>query len=602
MTRRNEEGAPALANNTSIRRKTQKLIRKGAFAEAVTEFARLEEAGELESYDLVVFADVLNRAGDREGSVQRYIQAMDSYAQAGLHRNAIALGKKVQRLSSDYTLTHRKLGDLYAAEGLSSESCLHYLEYLEQIDVDDSKNGEAVEEVCVRLLELSLPTFDVVDRIVEVAKLLGREKPLAEGLLHQSRQAAAMGNTEAESKLKQLAKSVDPDAMSRASASPGNPAGSVGPTTEPVEPGDLNLGPGEPAMIPLDDVEPEGEADGTESPEEPPLEVEGLGDLGKKEFAEEPATSSASRNIAKADAIRAQGMSSLGSNEPVRAQMEFMKAAALYFDAGASPQAAELFEKVVSLDPNHLAALSGLVEIAHINGEKAKMAHWGCELGDVLLAREKYADAKVQFERVLAFDPDNAKAQARVKRLNAIAGVAEAGFGPLTPAASEVKGAQVTIRDDEEDPASQSALNLSQILEEFRAAMVDTIPSGDARSHFDLGVTYHEMGLHEEAVQEFETAAASEENRLASLEMLGECYLHLERLEDAIRVYEEFVNGAEDGLKATAYLNLGRAREALGQWDQAEEEYIRALNLDENLTDAAERLQDLERRRDQGAA
>ena len=40
-----------------------------------------------------------------------------------------------------------------------------------------------------------------------------------------------------------------------------------------------------------------------------------------------------------------------------------------------------------------------------------KMAHWGTELGDVLLAREMYADAKVQFERVLAFDADNVKAR-----------------------------------------------------------------------------------------------------------------------------------------------------------------------------------------------
>jgi tetratricopeptide (TPR) repeat protein len=289
------------------------------------------------------------------------------------------------------------------------------------------------------------------------------------------------------------------------------------------------------------------------------------------------------------------------ADEPAQAQRCFLKAGAAFFQQGRAQEAWELYERVVRQDPNQLDALRGLVELAHINGEKAKMAHWGCELGDVLLARERYADAKVQFERVLAFDPENPKARSRLRRLNAIAGMSEASFGELAPAAGEVQGAQVTVRDEETE-GSQSAFDLSQILDEFRSAVVDRIPPEDGQSHYDLGMTYREMGLLQEAAVEFEAAAAHEENRSSSLEMLGECYLELDQSEDAVRVLEQVLPLADDETRAMTHLRLGKAREALGEWDRAEEDYYLALELNSELTEANELLARLERRREQGAA
>lgn len=617
-------------DNNTARRQAQKLIQKGQYAEAAEAYAKLAEASQLEPYDLVVFADLLNRNGDRESSLARYVEAMDSYAEAGLHRNAIALGKKVQRLASDFTFAHRKLGDLYAAEGLSSESCLHYLEYLEKIDLKDQANADEVEEVCARLLDLSLPSFDVVNRILQVAKGLGREKALAPGILKQARQAANAGNTDVESKLQKLALELDPDlARETGDAASEGSAGFLDPGQVDLDASAPDETPsakaqGEPDVISLDGFsfgDDEDDRGGTTSgdaaeeatsPRESGIEVESLGDLGKMELEgnlsleDEEETVYTTTTCPEGDIIRDRALESLQNNETVRAQMEFMKAAVTYFEAGLSLEAGVLYERVVNLDPNHLEALTGLVEIAHINGEKAKMTHWGCELGDVLLAREKYPEAKVQFERVLAFDPNSEKARLRVKRLNTIAGVREASFGELGPAASEVEGAKVTVRDDGEemakDPSSQSALDLSQILDEFRAAVVDSIPFDDARSHFDLGMTYQEMGLFAEAAQEFEISSENKESRLASLEMLGECYLQLDRYEEAVRALEEFLGDAPEESRALTHVRLGRSREALGLWDQAEEDYNNALEADADFLQAAELLQDLEQRREQGAA
>lgn len=615
-----------MQNPTNIRRKAQKLAQKGATEEALAEYARLSEEGHLEPYDLVVYGDLLSRSGDRSESVKRYLEAMESYSKAGLNRNAIALGKKVRRLAPGATHVHKDLGELYAAEGLASESCLHYLEYLEHVDAREDGVAASVEEVCRKLLDLSLPSFQVVPRIVQAARTVGREKVLAEGVLHQVRRAAAMANTEAEASLRQILSALDP-ALASAPGGPRVESEAEAESPSPYEASDYTIDVGDlpgkafsapsppepidhadpesPPMLSLDDFsfeEPDDAGNGAEQSGilEGLLEPEAPGDVPEPLDLDRESTDSAYFGEAP-EALREQGIQCLERKDTMRAQRAFMKAASLFFEAARSRDAAELYERVVKIDPNHIDALRGLVEIAHINGEKAKTAHWGCELGDVLLAREMYPEAKVQFERVIAFDPQNSKAQSRLRRLNTIAGVKEAGFGELAPSAREVEGAQVVVRSDEPD-SSQSSLNLSQILEEFRAAVVRHIPTEDSQSHYDLGMTYKEMGLIEEAIREFEVAAQSNENRPSSLEIMGECYLLLSRFEEAAEVLEHLVREAGGVAEAPVHLRLGRAYEALGDWDRAEEEYHRALDIDENLEEAVELLQSLEVRRTQGAA
>ncbi|HET9234527.1 MAG TPA: tetratricopeptide repeat protein, partial [Candidatus Eisenbacteria bacterium] len=463
------------------------------------------------------------------------------------------------------------------------------------VDVKEDGVADAIEDVCGKLLTLSLPSFQVVPKIVQAARTVGRQKRLGEGVMHQMRRAVATGNREAERSLKELLQSLDPTMAATSLEGPDRSLREASPfeldataLTARAREHDENRTPAEPPVLSLRDFSfEEGEDDQEHTNGSAPETAPGSFMEPGEELS--------------AEALREQGMSSLERKDTVRAQRFFMQAAYRFFEAGLSPAAADLYERVVRIDPNHLDALRGLVEIAHINGEKAKMAHWGSELGDVLLAREMFVEAKVQFQRVLAFDPQNAKAQSRLRRLDSIAGVKEVGYGGLAPSTREVEGAQVVVRDDEsKSQSSQSTLNLSQILEEFRAAVVHRIPETDAQSHYDLGMTYKEMGLLEEALREFEISSQSEDNRLASLDIMGECYLLLSQFDRAAAVLESVL--AETEGNAQVHLRLGRAYEALGDWDRAEEEYHRALEQDENLEEALELLQSLEFRRTQGAA
>ncbi len=625
--------------NASIKRKAQDLIKKGAYADATAIYEKLAGAGDLQSYDYVVLGDLLIRCGKRVEAVERYREALNSYAEAGLSRNAIALAKKVHRLAPKLYFVHRRLGDLYLAEGLEGEACRYYTEYLDRVDREAEGVQDELQHVCEQLLEIELPSVSMVERIAMIARDAGFGEAVAGGILGQAQRALARGDTENHTKLQGLAKELHPNGAFREAPS-SHPAT---PSTALFDPSAVDLAEGtseEPAVLSLEGftfdalhsvllessspataneldepgegvVEPAPELAPAEEPEVT-VETDGFADAFIEEYASPEAAFSESGEPPAEDveivlehdddpeSLRTRAMEFLEKGDIARAQRELVRAARAYFQGGRSREAEELYRKVMHLDPNHLDALRGLVELAYINGERGKMAHWGTELGDVLLAREMYADAKVQFERVLAFDADNVKARARVNRLNTIAGVNDANFGELVPDAGEVRGAQVTVKD--EPTGTQSAFDLSRILDEFKTAMTDQIEVGDGESHFDLGLTYKEMGLLPEAVSELEQAAAAETDRSRSLEMLGECYLLLERPEESLRVLSEILDGADGDGTARIHVQMGRVYEGMGAWDQAEEAYYRALELDENLDEAVERLERLEDRRERGVA
>ncbi len=650
-------------NNATIKRRAQDLMKKGSYAEAAEVYLNLAGSSAMQPYDFVVLGDLLIRTGKRRDAVDRYLEALNSYAEAGLHRNAIALAKKVHRLAPDLVSIQRRLGDLYAAEGLASEASIHFVKFLEKVNREAENAPDEIEHVCIRMLEMELPSFDLVDRVVEAAKAVDRHDRVGTGVMHQARRAGRLGDPGNAERLAKLALELDPEidpnagteepveeaptfldpgavnfAEASAPAAPAVPAAAAPASPDPTP--TLSLDDfdyeADPSAVTLDagpepPVSGNGHREGVpelhavdlsaelsaDEPDEAAVEDEDSAPAAYEldaavasgtEADSEPAVDAAgAESEAEAapgespDVLRARALEFLERDEPVRAQRELIKAAAAYFKAGRSHDAEELYRRVVQMDPNHLKALRGLVEIAHINGERGKMAHWGCELGDVLLAREMYAEAKLQFERVLAFDSENAKARSRVNRLNTIAGVEGVGYGALAPDASEVEGAQVTVAEEPSE-ASQSPFDLSRILDEFRSSVTRQIPAEDSKSHYDLGVAYKEMGLVEEAVHAFQTAADSNEDRNRSLEMLGECYLLQDRFQEALPVFEELLPATEGESAARLNLQLGRTYEGLREWDKAEEAYFKALELNEDLVEAMELLESMEERRDRGAA
>jgi tetratricopeptide (TPR) repeat protein len=161
------------------------------------------------------------------------------------------------------------------------------------------------------------------------------------------------------------------------------------------------------------------------------------------------------------------------------------------------------------------------------------------------------------------------------------------------------------VREDEEDGASGGLAGehaagariadeaVTDLLRELGAQPVDD--SGDVGSRYDLGLAYKEMGLLDAAIAQLHGALAEGDNPLASLEVLGECYLERGEQGKAYRVLEHAtgIGSASDlDLLGVRYL-LGRCEEAMGEVEAARESFTRVVSIEPSFRDAAARLREL---------
>jgi tetratricopeptide (TPR) repeat protein len=138
-------------------------------------------------------------------------------------------------------------------------------------------------------------------------------------------------------------------------------------------------------------------------------------------------------------------------------------------------------------------------------------------------------------------------------------------------------------------PGSGGGRGFLELLAELGARPTDE--TEDVGSHYDLGLAYKEMGLLDAAIGQLHDALAAGDHPLASLEVLGECYLEREEHDRACRVLERATElaSSDTELLGVRYL-LARCEEAMGERDAARESYGRVVAIEPSFRDAAERL------------
>jgi tetratricopeptide (TPR) repeat protein len=642
----------------SIKRKAQRFVQSGDLGKAVAEYERLLEVGALDPYDYLQVGDLLTRLRRMDDAVLRYRDAIAAYERVGLYKNAVAVCKKLLRVRPDAYDILKTLGGLYAQEGLQTDAIFYYLQFLNAAPPD--REAEGIREVGVRLLALPLPSAEVAYRVIDVMHTAGCDAAGARPLYDLGLAFEARGLTEWGQGLKSRASQIvanveelEPTATVEAPRSPAGAEAMLPPSPEeaawaPALPADFGQLPAAGSIEDEDDadaaempgvLEIDGDAaldlDSPAAHETPSRAADPGYDFGMIDIAppsaaaDAPAKLSVPESLSRGsnghapagidpttiessfaeefapgdpDELCAEAERHLEEGNTSQALTAWLAAARAAFNARQSRRAEDIYLNMVARDPNHLEALQGLCEIAHINGERQKMVRFGCELGDVLLAREMYPEAKLEFERVLQFDPSNEKARARVNRLNSIEGVDKITAAPLAPVASEVMGAMVTVRG--EPVQTQTVNDLSEILSEFQKAMASQVGDDDAQSHYDLGMTYLEMGMHEQAIASFQAAAKSEALAGQALEMLARVQIEAGQPESAIETVDTaLAQGVPDAHREAAlYAWRGAALEAIGYATEALAEFQRALERDPALAPAREALRRLAGRAADGAA
>src|SRR5712691_2552699 len=297
---------------------------------------------------------------------------------------------------------------------------------------------------------------------------------------------------------------------------------------------------------------------------------------------------------------------------------------------GNLPQARDLVDEILRLDPNSVRHRQKQVEFAFKSGDKAKLIDAYVELADTLLRSDLPDKARAVYKRVAEHDPANERAKAALAMLAPVA--TPPPEPPAKPKAKvrETEGktaardAKMTVRDEaveagdfvdlsamileedltvrdtrmkvaDEEPTGDEERDFQEMLARFKQGIDENIDEGDFQSHYDLGVAFKEMGLLDEAIAELQKALRAPDGKLRSSEALGVCFLD----KGAYVVAESILRRALD-LPASGDQErlgilywLGRALEEQGKKVEARELYGRVFAVDIRFRDVGARAKAL---------
>src|SRR2546425_897673 len=325
------------------------------------------------------------------------------------------------------------------------------------------------------------------------------------------------------------------------------------------------------------------------------------------------------------EAHQALGEALIEGGERDRGIEELDHATAGFENLGKLPQAQDLVEEILRLDPNSVRHRQKQVEYAFKSGDKAKLIDAYLELADTLLRQDLPDKARAVYQRVAEHDAKNERAKA------ALAMLAPAASPPPVapkPKAKEErtapKDAKLKVRDEaveegdfvdlgamvleeeprardtrmkvaDEEPTGDEEKDFQDMLARFKQGIDENIDEADFQSHYDLGVAFKEMGLLDEAIAELQKALRAPEGKLRTSEMLGICFFE----KGAYGVAESILrrgldlpaSGDQERLGILYW--LGRALEQQGRKADARDLYGRVFAVDIRFLDAERRVKAL---------
>ncbi|SOD04165.1 Tetratricopeptide repeat-containing protein [bacterium JGI 053] len=273
-------------------------------------------------------------------------------------------------------------------------------------------------------------------------------------------------------------------------------------------------------------------------------------------------------------------------------------------------QAVDPISALIRLRPGDPLLLQKRVEYAFRSGDREEQVVAYLALARHFAAAGDAAKGEAVFKRVLELDPGNREAAAAIPppRGGRKAAPAPAAPAPARPAADDYIDLGALILGDEADreattrfvveerePSGDEDRDFAEMLAHFRQKVAENIEVEDSTSHYDLGLAFKEMGLLDEAISEFQVALRGGANPLATLELLGQCFVEKAQHAVAERVLERALRlpGASDVDLVGVLYQLGRAEEALGRPREAMEHYERVLSVDIRFRDTARRIEAL---------
>ena len=583
----------------AIKKKAQQLVQKGDVAGAIAEYEKLFEGGDKDPYDFIVVADLLAKRGSMQEAVRRYREAVDEYAKSELYKNAIAVCKKILRISKEDLGIHRVLGGLYAKEGLYGDAQIHFLEFAE--GSIRRQDHDAALDVLDEVLKLSADNVDLSEKYVEIAMRADQPERGGRELLRRAERMKSLGRHDEAEQIRERVSTLAPSLLSSFHAAPVTHAGPVAAADAaartyepPASTAPVFTPPAAPAAQSADaGFEPASRRIEREMPAPPPEPAE-----MEPEVPTPAARVPEPEAEPERDPVEVAREYLEAGNKELAAE-EYWKASEDAFFSGEGDRAREHLTALLSIDPTHEPALRRLVDVTAQAGDRTAEAQARFALAEVYLSKEEWDLSRAEYIRCLELDSKNDRARSRVKRIDALLsdGAPEAAPVDLDALPNNRPPSSVRVREDQHQ-SGDDLIDLEEIIDEFKAGVSERISGEDHESHYDLGMAYMEMGLYEEAIGEFQVASKGGPMTVKCLEMIALCFLEKNEPASAARELSRALELPGYGPEETISIryNLAVANERLGNLDRALQHFEEVYLLNVDFLKVASKVKELKQR------
>ena len=145
-------------------------------------------------------------------------------------------------------------------------------------------------------------------------------------------------------------------------------------------------------------------------------------------------------------------------------------------------------------------------------------------------------------------------------------------------------------------PEESPDQSMGEILQAFRERVDEELAADDHRTHYDLGIGFKEMGLVDEAIEEFRKAAEATVLHREACAMLAACHRDRQESAEAVKWYREALDGEDVNSELSRNLRYDLAEALLESGDAIEalRQFRDVLEVDPSFRDVQGRVSELE--------
>ncbi|MBN1551244.1 tetratricopeptide repeat protein [bacterium] len=308
--------------------------------------------------------------------------------------------------------------------------------------------------------------------------------------------------------------------------------------------------------------------------------------------------------------------------EPTEDQLrEFRIEAGVFMKYGLFEKAADRLNSILIIKPDDDETLERLAEVYEKLGQPEQMAEVTVKRAERASRSGDLTQARKLLQQAADLMPES---ELILEKLNQLGVPAEAGktdmplasipagsdFEPLVDLESQgyesdfaaVQETAGTVsegskgeQDISGDVGTALSNGLADVVREFREELITRSDSRDAETHYNLGIAYREMGLTDEAIEEFKLILDFPDYKIKGCDMLAQCFMDKGEFDKATPLLEKALK--DDQINENEKLNLlyilAIASKMQGKPEYAVQHFEAIQKIKKNYRDVSKQLKDL---------